>query len=274
MKKLSIVILNYLNYKDTIECVESVFEMGYDLEGIVIVDNHSSNNSYAVLKKKYKDYRNILVIQTGRNYGFAKGNNIGIMIARKRFKTDFVFVVNNDTIFKQKNYFEELLDKYESGVGVIGSKIYLKDGHIQEKEGYDISVKGSLNNLLQMYLVKYGKDLWSFVLPQTRHANMADVLHGCALLFTPDFFEHYNGFYDKTFLYSEEPILYLMCKKYKLKQLYVDSAYIYHKEDQSSEMSFQNKSEVMISYQAQSYKYLVWWIIKDKISDKIRRSFS
>ena len=43
MNKISIVVLNYLNYVDTIECVDSILEMKYKFEGIIIVDNNSKN---------------------------------------------------------------------------------------------------------------------------------------------------------------------------------------------------------------------------------------
>ncbi len=270
MGRISIVILNYLNYKDTIECVESIFKMGYDLDGIVIVDNNSQNESYIALAKRYKRAKNMIIVKTNRNYGFAKGNNIGIKIARQRFGSEFIFVVNNDTIFEQENYFENLLSCYRQGVGIIGSKIHLNNNTIQKEISYDISLKGSLNTFCHMLLTKYDKKIWSFMIPKVDKRDIVNVLHGCALLFTPDFFKYYNGFYDRTFLYSEEPILYLMCKRYGLKQIYNDSTYIFHKEDQSSEMSFQNDLNIMYSYQCQSYKYVVWWIIKDKIRGMFR----
>ena len=78
MKKISIVILNYINYKDTIECIESIFEMNYRYEGIVVVDNNSENESVKILNKKYKDNKKIIIVKARHNYGFAKGNNIGI----------------------------------------------------------------------------------------------------------------------------------------------------------------------------------------------------
>ena len=105
MKKISIVILNYINYKDTIECIESIFEMNYRYEGIVVVDNNSENESVKILNKKYKDNKKIIIVKARHNYGFAKGNNIGICIARRKFHTDFVFVVNNDTVFVKKGLF-------------------------------------------------------------------------------------------------------------------------------------------------------------------------
>ena len=274
MGNISIVILNYLNYKDTIECIESIFKMRYDLDGIVIVDNDSQNESYSVLKKRYKRTKNIIIVKANSNYGFAKGNNIGIKIARQRFGSEFIFVVNNDTIFVQEKYFKNLLNKYRPGVGIIGSEIHLKNNTTQEEVSHDISLRGSLNTLFCKYLAKYDKRIWSFLLPKVSKRYMVNVLHGCALLFTPDFFKYYSGFYDRTFLYSEEPILYLMCKRRGLKQIYDDSTYIFHKEDQSSEMSFQNNLKVRYSYQCQSYKYLVWWIMKDKISDMFKRILS
>ena len=37
-KNVAIVVLNYLNYKDTIECVDSILIHDYSISGIVIVD--------------------------------------------------------------------------------------------------------------------------------------------------------------------------------------------------------------------------------------------
>ena len=52
-KTLGIVILNYLNYKDTLECVKSLLGQSYKAFYIVIVDNHSANESYQVLRNNF-----------------------------------------------------------------------------------------------------------------------------------------------------------------------------------------------------------------------------
>ena len=267
MKKISIVILNYINYKDTIERIESIFEMNYRYEGIVVVDNNSENESVKILNKKYKDNKKIIIVKARHNYGFAKGNNIGICIARRKFHTDFVFVVNNDTVFVKKDYFKRLLECYSDGIGVLGSEIHLKGNIIQKERFYDISVWGTLYNLLDLYLKKLDKTSWLLLFPENKCKKKVRVLHGCAVLFTPDFFKYYDGFYEKTFLYAEELILYLMCKKYGLRQLYVHDTYIYHKEDQSSQASFQNVPEIIWHYRIQSYKFLLWWTVKDKVNE-------
>lgn len=268
MQKLGIVILNYLNYQDTMECVGSILEMGYPVEAIVIVDNHSGNDSYKVLKKEYQAYDNIIVIKANKNYGFAKGNNIGIRIVRQTFHVDFVFVVNNDTVFVNRDYFTKLLSCYTPGTGVIGSAICLNDNQIQQEIRFDISLKANLYMWVIYYLKRRKKDIWRFLVPTVKKGNIIRILNGCALLLTPDFFQYYSGFYDKTFLYEEEPILYLMCKKHSLQQKYVKNTFICHKEDQSSEMSFQNNPDVINSYTGKSHKYVIWWILKDKIYEK------
>lgn len=265
MEKVAIVILNYLNYQDTIECIDSIKMMNYDIAGVVVVDNASSNESYAVLKKKYKKEKNICIIKTKSNLGFARGNNAGINYARKRFDTKYIFVVNNDVIFEDKFYFKKLLQVCDESTGVVGSKIVLNE-RIEQKRFEDfVTFKEVLNIYLRRLLKKFNKEIWSLALPDRDEGKRKEILHGCGLLFTPIFFKYYKGFYPRTFLYCEEHILYLMCERYKLKQKYVDNTYIFHKEDKSSEMSFGNNCTIMDNYSFQSYKYVVWWAFKNML---------
>lgn len=271
MKKISIVILNYLNYWDTIECMDSILEMGYEFEGIVIVDNNSKNESFKILKKKYGDGEKIIVVRTGQNYGFAKGNNIGISIARKKFHTDFVLVVNNDTVFEQKDYMQRLLRHYERGIGMIGSVVRLKGDAVHDEIVYDISLHGNFKFFFDLALKKIDQDVWSFLMRAPKERRLVKVLHGCAILFTPDFFKYYDGFYGRTFLYKEEPILYLMCKRHGLHQLYVHDTYIRHKENKSTEASFKkNMGAMQETFYMQSCIFLIYWIVKDKAADAIK----
>lgn len=262
MNRLVIVVLNYLNYQDTMECVDSILKMQYSISGIVIVDNGSSNRSFERLRKKYYMEDEVYVIAGKKNRGYAQGNNIGINYARKKLKAEFVLIVNNDTIFIDKDYIKSMLDRYEPGIGVLGSRIFLQNGEEQMPFMFYLGLKDSLMRYINMFSGKYGS---SFGFPSSR-GNTEMVLHGCALLFTPDFFKYYKGFYKRTFLYGEEGILYLMCKCKNLRQIYVPEAEIYHKEDQSSMMSFHNDGTIQRKYALQSEKYILWWILKYKIS--------
>ncbi|MCI8505908.1 MAG: glycosyltransferase family 2 protein [Lachnospiraceae bacterium] len=261
MYRLAIVVLNYLNYEDTIECVDSILKMQYPICGIVIVENGSHNASLRILKKTYKDIEQIRIIKSRKNRGYARGNNIGIIYARKHLKAEYVLIVNNDTVMIDKNYVKGLLNKYEPGVGVIGSRILLKNNKEQPPMLCYLGVRDSIFRYVNRLSEKYGSN---FDFPETE-GKPAYILHGCTLLFTPDFFRRFQGFYKRTFLYCEEAVLYLMCQYKGLRQVYVPEVKIYHKEDQSSLMSFQNDKTVLNKYTVQSQKYVIWWAVKYRI---------
>lgn len=261
MARVAIVVLNYLNYKDTMECVDSILESQYEICGIVIVDNGSDNDSVTKLRNKYRKEEFIRLIASKKNNGYARGNNIGIRYARKKLKADFVLVVNNDTVFIDKDYLKVLLNRYKRGVGVIGSGILLKDRKEQPPIMYYLGLKDSMFRYLNMLSTQHGSN---FEFPANQ-GEKTMILHGCALLFTPDFFKEYKGFYKYTFLYEEEAILYLMCTYKDLSQVYVPEVKIYHKEDQSSLMSFQNDKLIMKRYAFKSLKYVIWWEIKNQM---------
>jgi len=128
--KVGIVVLNYLNYEDTIECVESLLDLNYDNYNIVVVDNGSDNNSFEILKNEFKESDNIYVLNTGENLGYAKGNNQGIDYCRNNLNAEHVMVINNDTIAEDKNLLNVLLEHKDDGI-VLGPKIINLEGKNQ-----------------------------------------------------------------------------------------------------------------------------------------------
>lgn len=265
--KTAIVVLNYLNYKDTIECVDSIIANRYNTAGVVIVDNGSGNDSYKVLKNEYGSNKDIHVIKSKRNIGYAKGNNIGIDYARKYLGAQFVLIVNNDTIFTDENYIDKLLKAYKKDVGCIGGRIILKDNTDQ---GVYFEYVSAYNVFFWLVNERSKMSGSSFDFPINK-GEPQKILHGSAILLTPDFFRYYKGFYPKTFLYGEEAILYYMCKCKNLKQVYIPETAIYHKEDQSSIMSFNNDIEVANTYQYQSRKQVLKWAIRWEFTKRIRK---
>ncbi len=261
---ISIVILNYLNYMDTIECLESIQDKFENRYPIVVVDNCSSNESAQVLAGYCKKHERIRFICARRNYGFAKGNNIGINYARKVFYSDYVLVINNDTLIIDKHYIDRLLSKYQPGIGVLGSKVVLKSGSIQNRLYFSFACRDVFR------LIRGSKSSWDLLIPTTSNVKRSEYLHGCALMFTPDFFLHYKGFDPRTFLYGEELLLFIMCENLGLTQKYVSETSIFHKEDCSSNMSFHNDSNVMNSYLRDSLRIVFYELLKKTIKDRFR----
>jgi hypothetical protein len=123
--KVFIIILNWNGLTDTIECLESLQKITYPNYNVVLVDNASAGNDVAVLGERFGDYLHI--IQNDQNYGFAKGNNIGIRYALDK-GADYVLLLNNDTVV-DPGFLDELIKVAEADgrIGILCPHMYAYD---------------------------------------------------------------------------------------------------------------------------------------------------
>lgn len=272
MELVCVVILNYLNYTDTIECVESVRKDNYKNKRIIIVDNCSHNESFDVLVEKYKNDEEIFVLKTEDNLGFAKGNNIGIKFAREKWNCDFILLLNNDTVCNNRNLITELINAYELNIAIIGPRIISANKREQNPVIENFSKmnlekvlfeKNSYKDKIRKYLIKikplvqikrflFNKYISYDEIDKNKIAsNVCStdlILHGSCMLLTKDYFKYYPYLYPNTFLYYEENILTLITKKVGLNKKFINTTDIFHKEDQSSELSFNNDRNIINKY--------------------------
>lgn len=92
--KIFIILLNWNGKKDTLECLTSLQKVDYPNFQTIVVDNGSSDDSVAVLRKAYP---NVPILENRMNLGFAGGNNPGIEWVL-RHHADWILLLNNDTI--------------------------------------------------------------------------------------------------------------------------------------------------------------------------------
>lgn len=74
------------------------------------------------------------------------------------------------------------------------------------------------------------------------------LLHGCCLVFSRDFFKELEGFYDQTFLYAEEEILYYLAMKKGMTLLYTPKVWCVHKEAVTTNTLYQDFCDAKIFY--------------------------
>ncbi|MEN6294147.1 MAG: glycosyltransferase family 2 protein [Methanobacterium sp.] len=156
--KVAIIILNWNGWEDTTECLESLYQINYENYDVILVDNNSEDNSIEIIKNqcyngiynKSKEYKQVIkveeyeeqdiesmdykvkenegkklfLLKNSKNYGFAKGNNIGIKFALKVFKPEYILLLNNDT-YVDENFLKELIKATEirDHVGIYAPKI-------------------------------------------------------------------------------------------------------------------------------------------------------
>lgn len=92
---VAIVLLNWNGADDTLECLHSLESLTYPNFQVILVDNGSTDDSLVRLRIYSGSYP-LVLLETGRNLGYAEGNNVGTRHALEK-GADFVLVLNNDT---------------------------------------------------------------------------------------------------------------------------------------------------------------------------------
>lgn len=90
---ISCVLLNWNGYSDTVTHLQALLAIFHPRPTLIVVDNGSTDNSVAQIRAAYPD---VTLIETGKNLGFAGGNNCGIRHAIEA-GAEYVWLLNNDT---------------------------------------------------------------------------------------------------------------------------------------------------------------------------------
>ena len=135
MNTVGAVVLNYKNYKETIQCVHSIATQERVDMQVVIIDNGSDNDSYTKLVEEFLEFKNIYVIKNEKNLGYARGNNVGIDFLRKK-NIDFILVCNSDIVFSSNSVIAEMKENDNDELGLMIPIIKNLDGSIEMRAQY------------------------------------------------------------------------------------------------------------------------------------------
>jgi GT2 family glycosyltransferase len=188
-----VIILNWNNARDTLECLESVAKFDYPNYTALVVDNGSTDDSVARIQKQAP---HVQIHFNNENLGYADGNNRGIELAW-RMGADYVFVINNDTEMCA-DILTQLLNVAEADqrVGAVGPKIYYHDhprkiwfagGRVDWQHGFAQDIGNGEDDL-----------------GQYEEIREVDYLSGCALLIKRNAWEKVGPLDARFFMYYEE----------------------------------------------------------------------
>ncbi len=207
---ISIIITNWNGKKWLKKCLDSLQRQTYKNFEIIFVDNASTDNSINFVKKNYPLVK---IIKNKKNYGFSKGNNIGI----KNSSGELILLLNNDT-WVEKNFLEQLYLQYiESPIDVISAyeSDYFKSKKILKIRDYIITID-PLGQML--YLKKNEKN----------NLKKDFYLNGCCLLFSRKLYLETKGLDNDFFMYCEDTDWFWRLNLLNKKFAYANKTYIYH----------------------------------------------
>lgn len=235
---VGVVVLNYVKFNETIECVNSLLAQKDVLLTIAIVENGSENESYDELTKHFKNKNNICIIKSDINLGYAKGNNLGIQYLRDEGITD-IFIANSDLLFKSPYVLKQVKDSYEPDIGLISPIICNPNGQIDQRVSYKMNFiyLRMLKKFVEWYFgitISFSKNRSDdgsidYVKNITGIQNDRYIIAGSGYMLTKDFFAKYPGLYSGTFLYLEEWATIILLHKAGLKTKIAETDPIIHK---------------------------------------------
>jgi hypothetical protein len=154
LKKAAIIVVNWNGKRFLKNCLQAVFKQTYRNFDVYFVDNGSIDKSAEYVAQYFTKVK---IIRLDKNYGFSKGNNVGIKEAFKDKKIEYVVCLNNDTIVS-KNWLKELIKTAtkDEKIGSVSSKAYFPDGKTIQTAGLFFT-KSIQSNSTGGVSIGYGK---------------------------------------------------------------------------------------------------------------------
>lgn len=245
--KLSIIIVNY-NVKYFLEhCLYAVMLAARGIENeVIVVDNHSSDESAAYLKRRFPS---VFFIENTKNTGFAKANNQGLAMA----KGEYVLYLNPDTLVAG-NALTDCIKFLDDNKDAAACGVQMLDGTGKFLPESKRSFPSPATSFYKLFLLEklfpeskvFGKYALGYLDKDRVHE--VDVLAGAFIMARTDLLRKINGFDERYFMYGEDIDLSLSLQQLGYKNYYLGNISIIHFKGESTKKD--SIRYVKIFYQA------------------------
>jgi GT2 family glycosyltransferase len=195
----------------------------------------------------------LLLLLNEKNEGFAKANNRGIRIALECYNSQYVFLLNNDTVISPDSL-QEIVTVMESESKIAAAQAVIYYYYNPDK----IANAGG-------FLLPWGQTKYRKIITN-RNWQTITFLNGCALIFKRRTLEKY-GALTEDFFHGEEDFEYSMrLKKHKALKVCINNTKVYHKIGVTANELLNGKSGKKVLLFAVNrlwdmkrfYPYLIW----------------
>jgi GT2 family glycosyltransferase len=170
----------------------------------------------------------LIVIQTGKNLGYAGGNNAGIRYALSRGDCGYVWLLNNDTVVAPDALTRMVrMAGADDNTGLVGSKILYADrpGIIQAAGGGKIVP--CIGNTSLVANLDENRGQWD-------RPMKIDYVTGASLLIRSKVLTDVGLFDERYFLYWEDADIAVRAKRKGYNSVYCPESRVWHKEGGTS----------------------------------------
>ena len=204
MYSIGVVILNY-NTTDSILEFYKKFKEYKNVEHFVIVDNCSTDGKFEKLKKIENE--KIDVINSGKNGGYAYGNNYGAKYLIEKYNVDLICILNPDTYFEDEDMLKIKEAFSSSEYVMLGAKTTDMEGNFSKRQYWKIPK--FKDELFDCFFITRKIKKKNDVLNISSKEKIVEVpvIPGCFFVIKSDVLKEIGYLDDNTFLYYEENIL-------------------------------------------------------------------
>lgn len=242
--ELSVIIVNW-NSRDFLRrCLASLNACcrGVLLE-VIVVDGGSFDGCGEMLAREFPS---VIFIQSEKNIGFAKANNLG---ARRAAGRSLLFL-NPDTEFFEDSI-RVLLEQLSAlpRAGAVGCKLLNSDRSLQAScvQSYPTVANQVLNSEFLRRQFPHWQ-LWgnAVLFADPPHPAAVEVISGACLLVRRDVFAAVGGFNEQYFMYGEDADLCFRIARAGQRVWYTPQTSVIHHGGSSSRQAQTNFSSVMM----------------------------
>jgi GT2 family glycosyltransferase len=253
------VIVNYNNYWDTIDCVSNHLlpQQGINLK-IAVVDNASTNNSACILENTFEGVKNVRVITTSKNRGYAAGNNIGIKHLIKNHGCSYIAIANNDIELNDVWLINKLVKKYRGlNKAAFVAPVMLEKNKISKNSAWKLpTITSEVLSSTFCLTIMFSHFLngFSYELGKRESSDVpVDCVSGSFFIGSSETFEKIGCFDEGTFLYYEENILGNKVKHAHLNNYIVKDLAYNHRWSKSINSEYSTSEKYSLRFESKLY---------------------
>ncbi len=180
---VSVIVLNWNGKRFLEKCIGSLLKQRYSRYEIMLVDNGSTDGSIEFTESIFGRPSKLKVVSLDKNYGFSKGNNLGIKISQ----SEFIIILNNDTEVED-NFIGKMVQTAEISpyIGSVGCKILFSNKKMW------FSQKFTNNGLIVPYFLQTIMNKKLEEISNSFNTNLSN--SGCAVLYRKNIIDKIGGF--------------------------------------------------------------------------------
>lgn len=222
---IGIVILNFKTWEKTVECVDSIYKTYRESKRIVVVDNHSPNDSYTRLSAIYdnEEYKDVTVIKTERNGGFSYGNNYGFDYVVNHFDNITKIVITNNDITFVEGSIQKMISAFS-----VSEKVVMVAPSVYNISGERTNAPWKKKPTVMQEIGLVSSKACAYEWDELKENLPVYMVCGCCFVVDRDKFQSIGKFDEKVFLYNEENIFSIKIARQKLEIIYCPNADILH----------------------------------------------